>query len=80
MTSGPGLRKFVRRRLAAGGALLAVFFGNMMIGKIRLLTQTGVAAPLDGVPEFLLLAAAVGCFVAALLAPENGTGGTGGGK
>lgn len=58
--------------LFAAALLLALFFANLIVGKIRLLTKTGVAAPLDGVPEFILLMAASAFFVAALLLLEKG--------
>lgn len=55
--------------LSAG--FLAVFAANLCIGKYRLFSGTGTAAPLDGVPEFLILAAAVGCFVVSALVAES---------
>ena len=55
---------------------LLLFFGNVAIGKYRLSSGTGLAAPLDGVPEFLLLILSVIFFVIAMLrAGRNGNDG-----
>ena len=51
--------------------LLAVFGINVCIGKYRLWSETGTAAPLDGVPEFLLLLAAVALFIAVAMTAET---------
>lgn len=74
MSEGPRGRL---RRLAGTCCLLgiAVFACNALIGKYRVMTGSGTAAPLDGVPEFLLLAAAVALFVVYMLnAPAGGDG------
>ncbi len=61
-----------RRRFAAASLLLLlVFAGNVCVGKYRLWSGTGTAAPLDGVPEFFLLLAAVACAVAAAIRAER---------
>ena len=60
--------KKIRRRLIAVSALLFAVFGvNISIGKYRLWSETGTAAPLDGAPEFLLLLAAVAFFIVATI-------------
>ncbi|MGI9337615.1 MAG: hypothetical protein ACR2P4_03795 [Gammaproteobacteria bacterium] len=51
--------------------LLALFGANVSIGKYRLWSETGTAAPLDGVPEFLLLLSAVALFVVSAMAAET---------
>ena len=68
------MRRSARNLLVAAVLLLAALFANILVGKIRLLTGTGIAAPLDGVPEFILLMASAACFVAALLILEKGGG------
>ena len=45
----------------------AAFIGNMLIGKFRVVSGTGIAAPLDGVPEFVLLALSVAFFAVYML-------------
>jgi len=50
---------------------MAVFTGNILIGKYRLLTGTGTAAPLDGVPEFLILSLSIALFAVSLVAAEK---------
>lgn len=69
------------RRLAGICCLLgiAVFACNTLIGKHRVMTGSGTAAPLDGVPEFLLLAVSVALFVVYMLnTPARGDGGKAG--
>lgn len=61
----------VRRTWALSCLCFGVFFANMVGGKIRLLTQTGSSAPLDGVPEFLIFVAGIGLFVKGLMLAEN---------
>lgn len=51
--------------------LLAIFAVNVCIGKYRLWSETGTAAPLDGVPEFLLLLATVALFISATISAAN---------
>ena len=65
------MNRSARNMLVVSALLMALFFANLITGKIRLLSGTGIAAPLDGVPEFILLMLAVGFFVAGLLALEN---------
>jgi len=36
-----------------------IFIGNSIVGKVMLASGTGIAPPIDGVPEFVLLAASV---------------------
>ena len=36
-----------------------IFIGNSVVGKVMLVTGTAIAPPIDGVPEFLLLAVSV---------------------
>lgn len=62
----------MKNRLAIVAAcLLGVFGINVCIGKYRLWSETGTAAPLDGVPEFVLLLAAVAFFIAAAMSAET---------
>ena len=49
---------------------LGVFIGNILIGKYRLATGTGTAAPLDGVPEFLILYVSISLFVVCMFFAE----------
>ena len=49
---------------------LAVLFVNALVGKYRVATGTGTAAPLDGIPEFLILILSVASFVACILYAE----------
>lgn len=53
---------------------LGVLFLNALIGKYRVTTGTGTAAPLDGVPEFLILILSVASFVACILNAELAEG------
>ena len=63
---------FVRRRAGRLSlSLLAVFAINVCVGKYWVLTGTGTAAPLDGIPEFLILAAAVVFFIVAVLSSDS---------
>lgn len=57
--------------LFISAALVAVFTVNLCIGKYRLWSGTGTSAPLDGVPEFFVLLAAVALAVAAALRQEQ---------
>ena len=52
-------------------AAMALFLGNIFIGKYRILTGTGIAAPLDGVPEFLILTLSISLFVVCMLYAER---------
>ena len=65
------MNRLARNFFAASVLLTALFFVNLIFGKIRLLSKTGISAPLDGVPEFILLMFAVGFFIAALLVLES---------
>lgn len=80
MTTGEDPRGRARR-LAGIACLLgiAVFACNALVGKYRVVTGTGTAAPLDGVPEFLLLAASVAMFVVYMLSAASRPGGKPGG-
>lgn len=49
---------------------LVVLFINALIGKYRVATGTGTAAPLDGIPEFVILILSVASFVACILNAE----------
>lgn len=40
-------------------AAFGLFLVNIIIGKVKVMTGQGVAPPIDGVAEFLLLTAAV---------------------
>ena len=64
------MRYFSKSALAAG-VLFAAFAVNVCIGKYRVWSGSGTSAPLDGVPEFLILLAAVALFVAIALAAER---------
>ena len=50
---------------------MLTFFGNVLIGRYRVATGTGTAAPLDGVPEFLILSLSIAFFVACMVYAER---------
>lgn len=52
-------------------ACFLVFICNVIIGKITLATGQGLAAPLDGPPEFLLLLSAIIFFTIFALCREQ---------
>lgn len=56
-----------RRYLWAAIALVALFFINLINGKLSLMSQTEPYLHLEGVPEFILLLLAVACFVISAL-------------
>ncbi len=77
--SSPNSKSSANRRRWLYGALslaaLLVFFGNILIGKYRITTGIGTAAPLDGVPEFLILGLSIALFVACMVYAERAGGG-----
>ena len=50
---------------------MLTFFGNVLIGRYRVATGTGTAAPLDGVPEFLILSLSIAFFVTCMVYAER---------
>ncbi|MEZ5727171.1 MAG: hypothetical protein R3E48_03645 [Burkholderiaceae bacterium] len=62
-----------RRFGIASAVTMLAFVGNIVVGKVSLVTGRDLASPLDGAPEFLLLLLAVALFVtrAMLLSRER---------